>query len=186
MTCLLGSLGAGCSDQKPHTAIQLHFKSPQQVKNVLDHLAEDTSGYEISGRTLLASPEAENLETVLTVIKQIDKPPQAYQLKLTTQNTKYIKNYSTDTTNKIILLTEGLRSTVRINKTPIDILIIRASESSSLMEVISYEEVEEKKVFESGTITKVLDQKHNWIINHGQNNNLASDIFKNGFILLVK
>ncbi len=54
------------------------------------------------------------------------------------------------------------------------------------MEVTSYKEVEEKKVFESGKVTKVINQKHNWIINHNHHNNLASDIFVNGFTLLIK
>jgi hypothetical protein len=97
-----------------------------------------------------------------------------------------VKNYSTNPNNKNILLTEGLKSTTRINNTIVDILIIRAAENSSLMEVTSYKEVAEKKPFESTIITRVLEQKHNWIINHNQHNDLANDIFKNGFVLQIK
>jgi hypothetical protein len=183
MICVAVGFLLACSDQKPHTAVQLNFKSPEQVSAVLEHLVSDTSGYNISGNTLLAAPEAENLQAVLATIKQIDKPPQSYQLKLSIKN---VKNYSTNPNNKNILLTEGLKSTIRINKTLVDILIIRATENSSLMEVTSYKEVEENKPFESTSITKVLEQKHNWIINHNQHNDLANDIFKNGFVLQIK
>lgn len=183
MICVAAGFLLACSDQKPHTAVQLNFKSPEQVSAVLEHLVSDTSGYNISGNTLLAAPEAENLQAVLATIKQIDKPPQSYQLKLSIKN---VKNYSTNPNNKNILLTEGLKSTIRINKTLVDILIIRATENSSLMEVASYKEVEENKPFESTSITKVLEQKHNWIINHNQHNDLANDIFKNGFVLQIK
>jgi hypothetical protein len=183
ITCLVVSFLSACSEQKPHTAVQLNFKSPEQVSAVLEHLVSDSSGYNVSGNTLLASPEAENLQAVLAIIKQIDKPPQSYLLKLSKKN---VKNYSTNPNNKNILLTEGLKSTTRINNTIVDILIIRAAENSSLMEVTSYKEVAEKKPFESTIITRVLEQKHNWIINHNQHNDLANDIFKNGFVLQIK
>jgi hypothetical protein len=180
-TALLGLFGA-CSTDEPYKVIDLHFKSPEQIKPVLEHLLDASSDYRFSGNKILAPPGADNINTVLAIIKEIDSPPLSYQLKLTAKN---ISRYSTSRNPDSLNLTEGFKSSIRFNKTLMDILILKASSDSSLIAVTTYQEDKTQTINGEINRLKTIDQQHHWIIKHNQQYNLARDIFSNGFSLSV-
>jgi hypothetical protein len=180
-TALLVLLAA-CSSDTPYKVVDLNFKSSEQVKQVLEHLLEDTTDYQFSGDKMLAPADANNIDTVLSIIQEIDKPPLSYQLTLKPKN---IRRYSTSGNPATINLTEGFKSSIRINKKMTDILILKAGSNSSLLDITTYQEDKFQTLNGEVKREKTLDQNHHWIIKHNQQYHLAKDIFTNGFSLTV-
>lgn len=158
----------GCSESTPYTVIKLHFKSAEQIQAILEHAIKDAPEFKFSGQTILVPSDAQNLNTISSIIQEVDKPPSAYEIVIGKKN---IKNYSTKNIKHAIKLVEGKTTITSFNDTQVEIMVLSASSTTSLMNITSFSRPND--VF----------QKNHWIIEHGQHQNFANDIFPNGFTL---
>ncbi len=168
LTHIIGLIG--CSDRAHYEIVDLHFKNASQVKPVLLFLLNDTPEIQFSNKTILIPSNSKNTDIILKIIKEIDKPPTAYQLQF---NKKNIKSRSTSNKKDTIHLIEGKETVTQYNNQNLKITIFKASMDSSLIDIRSLSLANPKNSY----------QKNNWLIKHNQRNEIAQDIFPNGFIL---
>ncbi len=167
----------GCSSSTPHTIIDLHFKTADQIKSVLEFVVGDTKDFNFSGQTILIPPNTDNIKSIVQTIKEIDKPPTAYTINLSPKkHTKYTKQYSTDNRTENIYLTEGLTTSISTNQYNININIQRATAESSLIKLIAIKNTQEQHS---------LVLKENWIIQHGTVTHPQNALFPNGLLLNI-
>ena len=163
------SLLVGCADSTPYTIIKLHFKTAEQMQKVLEHAVKDAPEYKFSGQTILVPSDSKNLNTISAIIQEVDKPPSAYEIVIGKKN---VKSYSTKPIKNIIKLVEGKTTVTQLNGLQIEIEVLSASNTTSLMNIISLSAPDN------------IYQKNHWIIEHNQHQSFANDIFPNGFILI--
>jgi len=165
---------SSCSSSKPHTVIDLHFKTADQIKSVLEFVLGDTKDFNFSGQTILIPPNTDNIKSIVQTIKEIDKPPTAYTINLSPS--KYNKRYSTDNRAVNIYLTEGLTTSISTDKYNININIQRATAESSLIKLAAIKNTQEQNP---------LILKENWIIQHGKVTHPQNSLFPNGLLLNI-
>lgn len=164
--CLLFS---GC-DNNQYTVIDLHFKTGDEIINILSHTISDPENYTASGNRIIISGSAKNTKTAMALIKEIDKPPITYYLEINPNKKNFSKKYTTSTLNPI-QLTEGLLTTISLNKVYYEVTITRAAQEASLISL-------------SATKNKTSQQQVNhWIIPHNKFVSPNANIFPQGIKL---
>jgi hypothetical protein len=160
----------GCSENTAYEVIDLHFKNATQVETILQYAISDSPEIQFSEKTVLIPSNSKNINTVLRIIKEIDKPPTSYKLDFDKQN---IKSRSTNTKKDAVFLLEGKETITQYNNHQMKILILKASANSSLVSVTSLSLKGARQNF----------QKNNWLVQHDKINDMAKDIFPSGFTL---
>lgn len=172
LVCILtiGAALSACSPQTDRTVVQLHFKTGEQVDDLLNHLLGDEIQYQVIDNSVVFNAPQEQIEPALSVIKNLDQPPVSYEMVLKSKN---IKSYSTKREPNALFLVEGKTTTTQFNGHTIRVTINKANNRQSLIHVLS----QNKK----GRINE-----NHWLLPHNQSSNPDPKIFPKGFTLKIQ
>lgn len=160
----------GCEPHPERTVVQLHFKSGEQVESLLEYLLKETVDYQVVGNTVVFDANQEEIKPALEVIQSLDKPPVAYELRLTANN---IRSYSTSRSPNSLHLVEGKTTTTQFNGNTLQITVNKANDRQSLVHILS----QNKK--------GVIHENH-WLLPHNKNSNPDPRIFPKGITLTIQ
>ena len=167
---LISYVLTACSPQSDRTVVQLHFKTGEQVSELLNHLLGEDIKYQVIDNSVVFDAPPEDIEPALSVIKNLDQPPVSYELILKSNN---IRSYSTKREPSSLFLVEGKTTTTQFNGQTIRVTINKANNRQSLMHVLS----QNKK----GRINE-----NHWLLPHNKSSNPDPRIFPKGITLRIQ
>ena len=85
LAIIVSLIATGCSPQTDRTVVQLHFKTGEQVKELLGHLLSEDIKYKIIDNSVIFDAPQKDIKPALSVIEQLDQPPVSYKLILKKQ-----------------------------------------------------------------------------------------------------
>lgn len=164
------ALFQGCDNNPERTVVQLHFKSGEQVKDLLTYLIGDQTPYEVIGDTVIFDANKKTIEPALKILENLDQPPVSYRLEVLPRN---IRRYSTQQTPRAFYLVEGKASTTEFNQLTIQMTLTRANDRQSLLHIRSRDR--------NGKISE-----NHWLLPHGATSNPDPRIFPKGITIQVQ
>jgi hypothetical protein len=167
---LLTILLSGCDSNPDRTVIQLHFKSGEQVKDLLGYLLGEQVSYQVIGNTVVFDANKKEIEPALKILENIDQPPVSYRVTVLPSN---IRRYSTQATPRVFYLVEGKTSTTDFNRLRLRMTLNRANNHQSLLHILSKNK--------NGEVSE-----NHWLLPHGKQNNPDPRIFPKGITIQVQ
>lgn len=160
----------GCSPQTDRTVVQLHFKTGEQVEELLTHLLSDDIKYKVIDNSVIFDAPQKDIKPALSVIEKLDQPPVSYKLILKDKN---IRSYSTNNEPSSLFLVEGKTTTTKFNNLTLRITLNKANNQQSLMHTLSRDQ--------KGNINE-----NHWLLPHNQNSNPDPRLFPKGIVLQIQ